>query len=322
MSEQIERVVSLQNAYMDKDGKLHVYDNGAMAKNVFFSDGKTFQQKLDAGELTGPVGATGENGATGAPGQDGADGTDGQDGKDGKTCATFVIGTSTAGWTADDCDYLCDGQGDEVEINAAIAAMGDYGGRLFFLRGEYHLEANLTIKHGVSFDGEGPGCSALYILDNMSIAPNSGTVLYVSFRNLSICGYLPGWETGVGTISGIGSLFINNCYMSNMILQNCTGSVMGCYARAQEDGVSALTIKSCQRVSVMGCTFNGDLTLSGETSYCVLSGNTIAPDHDSLCDILDTAHHNAVVGNVCTGGGPYLSTTGVGNLCANNVTNQ
>ena len=31
------------------------------------------------------------------------------DGTQHKKTARFVIGTSTAGWTAADCDYLCDG---------------------------------------------------------------------------------------------------------------------------------------------------------------------------------------------------------------------
>ena len=41
----------------------------------------------------------------------------------GKKVARFVVGTSTAGWTAADCDYLCDGTADQVEINNAITAL-------------------------------------------------------------------------------------------------------------------------------------------------------------------------------------------------------
>ena len=42
--------------------------------------------------------------------------------------ARFVVGTSTAGWTEADCDYLCDGTADEVEIKAAISALPSGGG--------------------------------------------------------------------------------------------------------------------------------------------------------------------------------------------------
>lgn len=61
------------------------------ANNVKFSDGTTFQQKLDSGALKGDhgeKGEPGEKGADGAPGKDGAkgaDGTPGKDGADGKT---------------------------------------------------------------------------------------------------------------------------------------------------------------------------------------------------------------------------------------------
>lgn len=62
------------------------------AGNVKFSDGTTFQQKLDSGALKGDPGKDGapgekgdpgEKGADGAPGKDGAKGADGAPGKDG-----------------------------------------------------------------------------------------------------------------------------------------------------------------------------------------------------------------------------------------------
>ena len=67
-------------------------DGNATQKNVTagdvtFSDGKTFQQKYDAGQLTGPAGKDGKPGATGAdgaPGKDGAPGVAGKDGAAGK----------------------------------------------------------------------------------------------------------------------------------------------------------------------------------------------------------------------------------------------
>ena len=46
-----------------------------------------------------------------------------------KRTARFVVGTSTAGWTAADCDYLCDGTADQTEINAAITALPCNGWR-------------------------------------------------------------------------------------------------------------------------------------------------------------------------------------------------
>lgn len=55
------------------------------ATNVKFSDGTTFQQKLDSGALKGDPGKDGAPGAKGDPGEKGADGAPGKDGADGKT---------------------------------------------------------------------------------------------------------------------------------------------------------------------------------------------------------------------------------------------
>lgn len=57
-----------------------------------------------------------------------------------RTCR-FVIGTSTAGWTQADCDYLCDGTDDQVEINAAIEALPADGGKIVVLDGIYDISA-------------------------------------------------------------------------------------------------------------------------------------------------------------------------------------
>lgn len=62
------------------------------AGNVKFSDGTTFQQKLDSGALKGDPGKDGAPGAKGVPGKDGAKGADGAPGKDGADGKTPVKG--------------------------------------------------------------------------------------------------------------------------------------------------------------------------------------------------------------------------------------
>ena len=65
----------------------------------------------------------------------------------GKRTCSVVVGTSTAGWTAADCDFLCDGTDDQVEINQAIALLKEHGGELAILAGEYTLSANMEIAN-------------------------------------------------------------------------------------------------------------------------------------------------------------------------------
>ena len=82
------------------------------ATNVKFSDGTTFQQKLDSGALKGDPGkdgAPGEKGADGAPGKDGAKGADGAPGKDGADGKTPVKGV----------DYFTPAEVEQVAQEAA-----------------------------------------------------------------------------------------------------------------------------------------------------------------------------------------------------------
>ena len=95
-------------AVYDPQGKqldIYKYVDDAFANipaaNVKFSDGTTFQQKLDSGALKGDPGKDGapgakgdpgEKGADGAPGKDGAKGADGLPGKDGADGKTPVKG--------------------------------------------------------------------------------------------------------------------------------------------------------------------------------------------------------------------------------------
>lgn len=64
----------------------------------------------------------------------------------GKRTCRFVVGTSTAGWTEADCDYLCDGTADDVEINAAIKALPEDGGEIVILDGTYNLSSTVSIS--------------------------------------------------------------------------------------------------------------------------------------------------------------------------------
>ncbi len=65
-----------------------------------------------------------------------------------------TVGTSAAGWTEEDCDYLCDGSADEAELNAAIAALLTLGGgKLMILAGTYSLTGDIRVAddHGGAY---------------------------------------------------------------------------------------------------------------------------------------------------------------------------
>ena len=92
----------------------------------------------------------------------------------GKRTARFSIGTSTNGWTANDCDYLCDGTDDQVEINAAIQALPSGGGEIVILDGTYNISATIRIDiDNVTLNGNGSNT----VLVRQWNAPSSGNLL-------------------------------------------------------------------------------------------------------------------------------------------------
>lgn len=80
------------------------------ADGVKFSDGQTFQQKYDAGQLTGPAGQDGRDGQDGAPGEPGQDGAPGATGPAGRGITGVSYSSATNLWTI----TYSDGSSDQV----------------------------------------------------------------------------------------------------------------------------------------------------------------------------------------------------------------
>lgn len=80
------------------------------ADGVKFTDGETFQQKYDAGELTGPQGLAGPQGEQGPAGANG------------KSAYQYAV---EAGYT-----------GTEADLSAALASLGDLNSILDTINGE------------------------------------------------------------------------------------------------------------------------------------------------------------------------------------------
>lgn len=173
---------------------------------------------------TGPQGPKGATGATGPRGYTGATGPAGPAGADGMACRTarFVIGTSTAGWTADDCDYLCDGAADQVEINAAIQALPEGGGEIVLLDGTYQIAekinvglANVTLR----------GCGANTIL-TWAGTTTSGLGISVQAKHCAVSDLaFTGFSTG-----------IYGRMVSSVYLRICGCRFSGCKLAADIEG--------------------------------------------------------------------------------------
>lgn len=63
----------------------------------------------------------------------------------GKRVCRAVVGAASAGWTAGDCDFLCDGQNDDAQIVKALETLKSHGGKLVFLSGDYKVNQALDL---------------------------------------------------------------------------------------------------------------------------------------------------------------------------------
>lgn len=127
----------------------------------------------------------------------------------GKRTCRFVVGTSTAGWTEADCDYLCDGVDDQTEIQAAIDAAPSSGGEIILLDGTYQLSAPLTVKATIVLRGTGMNTTVLRMREGaFDGEEGAAVILYGSIKDLCLYNFM--LETGSGK-------FLLKTYANNVV---------------------------------------------------------------------------------------------------------
>lgn len=108
----------------------------------------------------------------------------------GKRTCRFVVGTSTAGWTEADCDYLCDGVDDQAEIQAAIDAVPSGGGEIVLLAGKYQITGPVTVPAAIALRGSGISNTTLNIQKSAYSGDNSSAItLFGSLIALQVFGF-------------------------------------------------------------------------------------------------------------------------------------
>lgn len=221
----------------------------------------------------------------------------------------FVVGTSTAGWTNTECDYLCDGTDDQVEINAAIEALPSTGGEIVILDGTYNITAVIGIHtNNVSIRGNGAATVLKRMWDSgdfpegvincdyrstvQSLCINGNRSLYTSNNN---CGIFFKDRDSRGTATG------NTCY-------RCA---YGIYLCGESNTVTGNTCEYC----VYGIYSGGyyDLITSNISDYC-----------DYGIYLLARRDYGIIANNLCSNGnyGIYSANDGctiTGNLCFYNT---
>lgn len=226
-----------------------------------------------------------------------------------KRAARIVIGTSTNGWTEDDCDYLCDGTDDQVEINQAINTSKD--GEILFLDGDYHVSASVSANftHNIMLRGSGTvifyrefeasseSDAVIYINGSMSrisnIQINGNSSSYSDAKNFGI--YVGGSRSTIDNIAIIGSqsgIYINanECIIQNSRIVTGTGyGIYGTYSCWQSHiascNISAskgTSIYADRDIRVTGCHIDGNsnkiILTENVTDDTIFTGNYMYGD--------------------------------------------
>lgn len=200
----------------------------------------------------------------------------GQDGNDGMACrpARLVVGTTAAGWTAADCDYLCTGSEDQTQINAAIAALHTRGGEIILLDGTYNVGHNAPItlnKANVTLRGNGPAtrlqCTTLENTISVTAANCTIRDLYVYSKRCNTV-----YSSG-SRLTLLNVHFEGGSDGGDTWIQGTGAVIMGC--RFTEDkegyGYGGLNLQGSGHV-VMG---NVCCELSNSATGCAVANNVI-----------------------------------------------
>lgn len=225
----------------------------------------------------------------------------------GKRYAVFVVGTSTAGWTAAECDYLCDGTDDHVEINQAIYDLPDAGGEIVLLPGTYnisqYIRANASGGYGdVLLHGAGSHAQSVTLKwagsytqeeDPDQGTPGYGNCMMVIWRgcaeNISFDmsdGSQASGNVGVnlGTLGIVKECYFSNCPTSVVCggigakVLNCFFLNIGKYGCYLSDGYMSGCYLNVPRTTSSYGVYSNQL---GPTGSVLLVGNIFEAPYNS-----------------------------------------
>lgn len=241
-------------------------------------------------------------------------------------------------------DYRCDGVNDEVEINAAIAALPANGGSVQLLEGTYVLGTSITMnKAHVKLGGTG---HATNITTTSNITMINVTAAHSWITELRLYGSATGGaQNGIVTSPTTTYCAIYDAYISYMgncgIIFNGAGQhrVVNCYIGTNKSygistvaGSSEIVISACMfeqpdapsmNIIGGGTTINGCAVWNGGINLDS-SGNTVSGCVIVVCStgVYVTEPYNVITGNVVTNctTGIYVDdeyNTVSGNTCYN-----
>jgi len=243
------------------------------------------------------------------------------------------------------CDFLCDGVADDVQINAALNALPAANGRVVLSEGTFNCTADITIPEAVTLEGQGYNTVLAFTGDAIANA------LTINGDGVNIKNLIAILADGAGVITARPNVIYNNSY-DHILLENlfvygdesvaddgdnlrqcgilfvaaAYSKIINCYAADNDRHGIHLN-------NTTNCIVEGNHSSSnGQWGIYLSSGSARNNIVDNNCDlngyggieIAGWAENNQITGNVCnlnlgrgmTIVGDYNSI--IGNQCSTN----
>ena len=322
---------------------------------IYYGDSSGKAQKIALTGIPGPQGPAGPQGVPGPQGPAGqgvpTGGTAGQvltkktvsdyDAEwktvPSKRTCRFVVGTSTAGWTEADCDYLCDGTADDVEINAAIAdiwAKG-YGGEVVILSGTYKITKPIFV-HNSHITLRGNGMSTV-LQRNFNGTQGSDAVISYTYsskdfiiRDLCVDGNKSSYNYRLNTgiyiagIDGVHGGLIKNVLAfnnqdtgievigkSNIVIDSCICHNNGASGGANYSGIY---VYECNHITIASCicynNYYSGIYVSGKSTRGLIANNICYGNQNGI--LISNSQGGSIVGNFCADNEIGIYLMGIG----------
>jgi hypothetical protein len=215
--------------------------------------------------------------------------------------AIVVAASDSPDRSESECDYVCDGTDDHVEIQAAIDGLPGDGGRVTLLGGTYTIRASITLCNGLILEGQGRRNTKIEVARPADIhgivGPGSSTLLGCVVRDLQVYG------RGYGSdYHCIHAKRVDSCVFEGLMLFEGKAGI--CFEAAASGG-------SCYRNIVRdtrtyNCKYGIYLEQETGASYqpnanrfenCYVYGGDIA---EGVGYCVNKGYHNQWVGGVVT----------------------
>ena len=231
--------------------------------------------------------------------------------------ARFVVGTSTAGWTSKDCDYLCDGIADQVEIIQALNDLPATGGEVVILDGTYNIMASINIpKNNVSIRGSGNATTLKRMYNSTS--DNSGHTARglitlneksgCKIQGLQIDGnkatYTASYNYGIYLRSSSNNMITGNTCNNNSygiyLISSDNNNITGNTCYNNNYGIHLYSYNNNNTVTVNTCNNNRDGIYLSSSNNNTITGNTCYNNINGI--YLSSSSNNTITGNTCIRG--------------------